>query len=122
MTAKLRQYYGHNKFLIVKVHEKTIKERGSLYEAARRFWAISPANAQNRPVLAMSLEDRTILAAYNVEGWHAVKSTTMKNGRQKHFYEFDGSAADAESLLGHFVGRRVPADFSQGRTSFQYVN
>lgn len=114
--------FGHHELLIVKIHEKTIKVRGNLYEAARRFWAISPARAKDRPVLAMSLEDKTILEAYNVSGWHVIRTSTMKNGRVRDFYEFDGTPATAGSWLGGLVGKRVPSEYANGRAILRYVN
>ena len=114
--------FSCQRLLIVRIHEKTIKERGSLYEAARRFWAVSPDRAEDRPVLAMSLEDRTILEAYNVDDWHVIKSKTTKNGSIRHYYEFDGKPADAESWLGKLVGKRVLPEYEKGQAVFRYVN
>ena len=32
--------FGRSKLLLVKIHEEVIKDRGSLYEAARKWWAV----------------------------------------------------------------------------------
>ena len=114
--------FGTNRLLIVKVHESTIRERGSLYEAARKFWAVSPVRAQDRPVLAMSLEDKTVLEAYRVTEWHVVRTTEMKNGRQKHDSEFTGTPADPGSWLGALVGKLVPDEYARDRAIVRYVN
>ena len=116
--------FGRTKLLLVKIHKATIKERGSLYEAARRFWAISAATARanDRPVLAVSLEDYTILEAYDVEEWNVKETRRMKNGRTRDFYEFTGRPADDHSFAGKLVGKRVPAEFVGGQQCVRYVN
>ena len=70
----------------------------------------------------MSLEDNTILEAYDVEEWHVSKTTTMKNGQPKHFYEFSGQPADSHLWAGKFVGKRIPAEFIGGQQCVRYVN
>ncbi len=114
--------FGNSKLLLVKIREWNIKKQGSLYEAARRLWAVSPARAENRPVLAVLLGNNTILEVYDVEEWHVGETRTMRNGQPRHFYEFSGHPVDSQSWAGKLVGKRIPAEFIGGQQCVRYVN
>ena len=86
-TAK----FGAQKLLIIKIWKITAKDRGSLYEAVRRNWAISTARAENRPVVAVTLDDNVIQEIYDVKEWHVKVVRQTKAGKPKDFYEFTGN-------------------------------
>ena len=117
-TAK----FGAQKLLIIKIREATINDRGSLYEATRRFWAVSPANAANRPVLAVTLEDNVIQEIYDVDEWHVKKTKTTKAGKSKYFYEFTGKPMSGDPWADALIGKRIPNRYVGGQNCVRYVN
>lgn len=117
-TAKL----GAQKLLIIKIRNATIAQRGSLYEATRRFWAVSPGNAANRPVLAVTLEDNVIQEVYDVEEWHVKKTKKIKGGKLKSFYEFTGTPMSGDPWADALIGKRIPDRYIGCQNCVRYVN
>lgn len=114
--------FGAQKLLIVKIRTATIAQAGSLYEAARRFWAVSPGRAANRPVLAVTLEDNVIQEVYDVEEWHVKENRKTKTGMLKPFYEFTGTPMSGNPWADALIGKRIPASFIGGQNCVRYVN
>lgn len=117
-TAKL----GAQKLLIIKTKQATIVKRGSLYEATRKFWAVSPGHAANRPVLAVTLEDNVIQEVYDVVDWHVVKTAKAKSGRPHLFYEFTGTPMSGDPWADAMIGKRIPDRYIGCQNCVRYVN
>jgi len=117
-TAKL----GAQKLLIIKTKQATIAERGSLYEATRKFWSVSPGHAANRPVLAVTLEDNVIQEVYDVEEWHVKTTNKTKGGKLQSFYEFTGTPMSGCPWADALIGKRIPDRYIGGQNCVRYVN
>ena len=113
---------GAQKLLIIKIRKATERERGSLYEATRKFWAVSPERAANRPVLAVTLEDNVIQEVYDVEEWHVKERRKTKTGSLKPFYEFSGKPMSGDPWANALIGKRIPDRYIGGQNCVRYVN
>lgn len=121
-TQPLIAQFGSQKLLIIKTKQATIAKRGSLYEATRKFWAVSPGRAANRPVLAVTLEDNVIQEVYDVKEWHVKANRKTKPGALKPFYEFTGTPMSGNPWADALIGKRIPASFIGGQNCVRYVN
>lgn len=117
-TAK----FGAQKLLIIKIWKITIRDRGSLYEAVRRNWAISPARAENRPVVAVTLDDNVIQEVFDVDEWHVKVVRQTKAGKSKDFYEFTGAPMSGDPWADALIGKRIPDRYIGGQNCVRYVN
>lgn len=117
-TAKL----GGQEFLIIKIRSATINERGSLYEAVRRNWAVSTARAENRPVVAVTLDDNVIQEIYDVKEWHVKVVRQTKAGKSRDFYEFTGKPMSGDPWADALIGKRIPDRYIGGQNCVRYVN
>ena len=113
---------GEQKLLIIKTKTAMISKRGSLYEATRRFWAVSPSHAANRPVLSVTLDDNVIQEVYDIADWHVIKTKKIKGGKLKSFYEFTGTPMSGDPWADALIGKRIPARYVGGQNCVRYVN
>ena len=89
-----------HKVVLVRISEHTIDERGSLYEAARRRWPLSPERANTTCyVLAIMKGTGICAAAYENCTWKRCPDAPDKS-------EFEGRKA--EGVDDTYVGRIVP--------------
>ena len=86
-------------YMIIKITQRVLDERGDIYEATRSAWHISPKNAKKHPYVLSSLYG-VVKAVYEVDEW---KKCDEREGR----WEFDGHPAPKE-ISDIFVGRRIP--------------
>ena len=86
-------------YMIIKITQRVLDERGDIYEATRSAWHINPKNAKKHPYVLSSLYG-VVKAVYKVDEW---KKCDEREGR----WEFDGHPAPKE-ISDIFVGRRIP--------------
>lgn len=86
-------------YMIIKIRQKTIDERGGIYEATRSAWHINPKNAKKYTYVLSSLYG-LVKAVYEVDEWRECEGG---DGR----WEFDGYPAPKE-ISDIFVGKRIP--------------
>lgn len=89
------------KYLIIKVRKSVIDDRGSVYEAVRRAWKVSPTNVQAYPYI-LAVENGIVKGVFEVEGWYK----SQEEGR----YEFVGKDAP-ESIKNYFNEKRIPEKY-----------
>lgn len=114
--------FGAQKLLIIKIRKITIRDRGSLYEAVRRNWAISTVRAENRPIVAVTLDDNVIQEIYDVKEWHVKVVRQTKAGKSKDFYEFTGTPMSGDPWADALIGKRIPDRYIGGQNCVRYVN
>ena len=86
-------------YMIIKIKQKTIDERGGIYEATRSAWHINPKNAKKCTYVLSSLYG-LVKAVYEVDGWRQCEGSDGK-------WEFDAHPAPKE-ISDIFVGKRIP--------------
>ena len=89
------------KYLIIKIKQSTIDERGSIYEAVRMHWHINEKQAKGRIVLASVAG--IIRGVFTVQDW---LPSTECEGRMY----FVGQEASNE-VKNLFIGKRLPKKF-----------
>ena len=101
-------YYSEPDFryVIIKIRESTILEKGSLYEAVRRAWRINVDRISGyRYVFAVV--DGVVRGIFIARQWKKVTS-----GPDAGRYEFFGDNAPYE-LEHKFIRKRIPRDYSK---------
>ena len=78
-------------YVIVKTKNDTVKERGSLYEAARRQWKVGKQIEKYKYVLCVI--DKVVKKIYVVDKWNVIQE-----GPYKGRYEFFGYEAKGEEF------------------------
>lgn len=94
------------KYVMIKIRESTILEKGSLYEAVRRAWRINVDRISGyRYVFAVV--DGVVRGIFIARQWKKVTS-----GPDAGRYEFFGDNAPYE-LEHKFIGKRIPPYYSK---------
>ena len=92
---------GKPPFMIIKITQKFLDERGSYYETCRSAWKISPESAKGRFVLCVM--NGIVKKVFEVEQWNQTPS-----GR----YEFVGKEAN-KNIRDLFINKRIPEHYRQ---------
>ncbi|MGX2982737.1 LEM-3-like GIY-YIG domain-containing protein [Helicobacter sp. 23-1045] len=87
-------------FIMIKIKQRFLDERGSYYETCRYAWKISPEKAKDRFVLCVM--DGIVKEVFEVEKW---QESNLK-GR----YEFNGEVARQE-IRELFINKRIPEHY-----------
>ena len=91
------------RFVIIKIRNEIIAERGSVYEAVRRAWKIDVNRAEGRYVIA-SVQG-VIKGVYCNCKW-------QKSQEEADRYFFDGENVDSD-MWGKYVNKRLPKRFCE---------
>lgn len=87
-------------FIIIKVRQEVVDDRGSFYEACRYAWKISPQKVEERIVFCVL--NGIVREVFVVEKW---KESDIE-GR----YEFIGKEAPKE-IKNLFINKRIPEQY-----------
>lgn len=90
-------------FMIIKITQKFLDERGSYYETCRSAWKISPEKAKGKLVLCVM--NGIVKKVFEVDKWQKPRYC---DGR----YEFIGKEAD-KSISDLFINKRIPEHYRQ---------
>lgn len=113
------------KCVIIKIFKKTVKERGSVYEAVRWRWPNKRERANEADyVLAVEYESKQVIGVYKPTLWY--KTTKENNskyggGIDYNRIAFIGDEADDE-IKKKYLGKRIHGKFIDGQASFRYNN
>ena len=101
-----------HKLLYVKTKETTLKERGSLYEAARKCWSLKPERALVADYVIAVIGD-VCCGVFKPEKWEQC----VWKGKER--LQFEGH--DVSGGVGKiYVGRLVPEDKRRSRNPVRY--
>ena len=89
-------------FMIIKVKNYTVAQRGGRYEATRRTWRVNPTEAQKYQYV-LSVTGGIVFEIYKVREWHYCFG---ESGRA----EFTGEIAE-ENIRELFVNKKIPAKY-----------
>ena len=65
----MEKNYEHGlKFIVIKVRDSVIKERGTRYEATRRSWRLNKSRASKYRYV-LSVTDKKVYAVYYIDNW-----------------------------------------------------
>ena len=88
------------KYCVIKTHY--LNERGSIYEAARKYWKVSLSRIQKIPY-ALACCNGVVIEVFEVDSWYEAPDFP---GR----YMFDGRPACAE-IRNLFIQKRLPKHY-----------
>lgn len=95
----------HNiKYMIIKIKQSIIDERGSVYEAVRRAWKVSSKKI-NKYSYVLAVKKGIVEEVYCPTKWE-------RNQERPDRYEFVGEIAPAE-IQEIFKGKRIPDKYIQ---------
>lgn len=97
------------KYVLIKIRENTISEKGSLYEAVRRAWKASDRICGYRYVFAVV--GGVVRGVFIARQWREVT-----NGVDAGRYEFFGESAPDE-IAREYVGKHIPPCYSKQGSS-----
>lgn len=90
------------KYMIIKVKDYWVSQRGSLYDTVRSAWKINKQKAELYPYV-LGVVNGIVEDVYQVEEWHKADN---RSGR----YEFTGSEAPKE-IRELFLQKKIPERF-----------
>jgi hypothetical protein len=115
---------------IVKIKQKTIDERGSVYEAARKYWAAAIERAmQAEYVLAVLAGSQgKVIGVYKPDTWYDVTGEYAayqhKHGRpvssRSKRIAFSGGEAEA-AVKAQYKGKCLPGYLWRPQAPFRYT-
>jgi hypothetical protein len=112
---------------IVKIKQKTIDERGSVYEAARKFWAADIERAMRAEyVLAVLASSQgKVIGVYTPDTWKDVTREYVeyqhKHGRpvsSRTRIAFEGAELKDDTK---YLGKMLPLEFIPGQNPVKYT-
>lgn len=102
---------GH-KLLYVKTKEATLRERGGLYESARKYWRVSPSRARKADYV-IAVIDNVCRGVFRPETWKPCE------GKDQGRWQFEGREVSGAVAKG-YVGKLVPENIRGGRYPVRY--
>lgn len=102
---------GH-KLLYFKTKEATLRERGSLYESARKYWPVKPSRVREADYV-IAVIDNVCRGVFRPEKWEPCE------GRWQGRWQFEGHEVSG-AVAGRYVGKRVPEDKRRGQNPVRY--
>ncbi len=87
------------KFMIIKIKQEIIDERGSIYEAVRKAWRVNVNEAKSHPYV-LAVKNGIVEEVYEPLVW-------QRNKERPERYEFEGNVAQ-ENVQLIFKGKRIP--------------
>ena len=130
LVRKLENHDEINQFnekcMIIKIRHKTILERGSIYEAVRRFWRADIKRAEQAEyVLAYEIEKKTIIGVYVPTLWYITNEENVKKyGGEvdNNRIAFIGEEAENE-IKNKYLNKGIPDKYktkSQNPVQYSY--
>ena len=101
-----------HKLLYVKTKEATLKERGSLYESARKYWLVKRSRARESDYVIAVIDD-VCRGVFEPRKWEPCE------GSWKGRSQFEGHEASG-AVAKRYVGKLVPEDKRKGQNPVRY--
>lgn len=101
-----------HKLLYVTTKETTLGERGSLYEAARKYWSLNPERAREADYV-IAVIGNVCRGVFRPEKW------TPCVGEWEGRWQFEGHEVSGE-VGKRYVGKLVPEDKRGGQNPVRY--
>lgn len=101
-----------HKLLYVKTKKDTLRERGGLYEAARKYWSLNPERAREADYVIAVIED-VCRGVFKPEKWERC----VFEGKVR--WQFEGRDVSGEAGK-RYVGRLIPEDKRGGQNPVRY--
>jgi hypothetical protein len=92
------------KFMIIKIKQSVIDERGSIYEAVRKAWKVSLDKAKKYPYV-LAVKDGIVKEVYEPTEWKTCIECPER-------YEFEGKVALSD-IQNIFKGKRIPEYYTR---------
>ena len=100
------------KYIIIKVKDYWVNQRGSRYECTRSAWKINIEEAKKYPYV-LSVTGGIVQEVYKVKEWHPCEG---RDGRA----EFTGEIAE-ESIRALFFGKKIPEKYRKKGQASPYL-
>lgn len=101
-----------HKLLYVKTKEGTLRERGSLYEAARKYWRLDPDRAQEADYV-IAVINNVCRGVFRPEKWEPCV------GKWEGRWQFEGHEVSGD-VEKRYVGKLVPDDKRRFQNPVRY--
>lgn len=102
----------NHKLLYVKTKEAMLRERGSLYDAARKYWRLNPDRAREAEYV-IAVIGNVCRGVFKPEKWESCA------GKWKGRWQFEGYDVSGEAGK-QYVGKLVPDDKQKSRNPVRY--
>lgn len=101
-TSEYKDSEENPKYILFKVRDEVIKEKGNRYEATRSNWRINTRVAKKYEY-ALSVSEGIVFEVYKINEW--VKEVGIKRR-----YKFIGEVA-SDDVRNIFIGKRIPKKY-----------